>query len=112
MSSRVTCEKQTISKGDERPSLRPVSATNGREQGGRDLLLGEGVQDEVTLDRKGLSDDAMFKQGTTNAKTQNRKKQMPQTARSSGPHNERKRRKLSKPIEMQAHLSSGSSLKV
>lgn len=63
--------------GDERPCLRPVSATHGREPGGRDLLLGEGGQDEVTLGRKGLSDDAMFKQGTTNAKTQNRKKQMP-----------------------------------
>lgn len=54
---------------------------NGRKPGGRDLLLGEGGQDEVTVDRKGLSDDAMFKQGTTNAKTQNRKKQMSQTAK-------------------------------
>lgn len=28
---------------------------------------------EVTLDSEGLSDDAMFKQGTANAKTQNRR---------------------------------------
>lgn len=45
---------------------------------------------EVTLDREGLSVDAVFKQGTTNAKTQNRRQQMSQKTKCPRPHKHNK----------------------